>query len=87
MIKMMCLDKRAKRGNRRKILLFCKSNRLKCKSNNIKILYRCKKLFKNSKYNQIKSNNDKTPMSIGTKRLPVNTDEIVINDSNEARVI
>ena len=35
----------------------------------------------------MESSNDKTPMSVGTKRLPVNTDEIVIYDSNETRVI
>jgi hypothetical protein len=40
-----------------------------------------------SKYYQMESSNDKTPLSIGTKRLPLNNDEIVIYDSNETRVI
>jgi hypothetical protein len=40
-----------------------------------------------SKYYQMESSNDKTPISVGTKRMPLNTDEIVIYDSNEIRVI
>lgn len=40
-----------------------------------------------SKYYQMESSNDKTPISVGTKRMPLNTDEIVIYDSNEMRVI
>ena len=40
-----------------------------------------------SKYYQMESSNDKTPISVGTKRMPLITDEIVIYDSNEMRVI
>ena len=35
----------------------------------------------------MESSNDKTPISVGTKRLPINSDEIVIYDSNETRII